>query len=142
MHSGATAHTGLSACFLINSPSPTFSIFLAFILYSHLYINLYTLYTLYIISYISYILYFSCIYLFYLFFSILRYLRTFSRPFSALSRPCRTPNLPHSPLSHRSITSRSFCNSLSSFHFFVKTYVKASVFSLERFLELCVHPFR
>src|SRR5438046_9011922 len=37
MHSGATARTGLSARFLINSPSPTFSIFLAFILYSHLY---------------------------------------------------------------------------------------------------------
>src|SRR5438046_1564140 len=39
MHSdsGATACTGLSAHFLINSASPTFSIFLAFILYSHLY---------------------------------------------------------------------------------------------------------
>src|SRR5216117_1640193 len=73
MHSGATVHTGLSVRFLINSLSPTFSIFLAFILYSHLYINLYTLY---IISYISYILYFSCIYLFYLFFPILRYLHT------------------------------------------------------------------
>src|SRR5205809_98989 len=37
MHSGATVCTGLSVCFLINSLSPTFSIFLAFILYFHLY---------------------------------------------------------------------------------------------------------
>src|SRR5436190_17712990 len=39
MYSGATAHTGLSVHFFVNSLLLTFSIFLTFILYSHLYIS-------------------------------------------------------------------------------------------------------
>src|SRR5947199_3406905 len=35
--------------------------------------------------------------------AILHYLCIFSRLFSALGRPYRTPNLPHSPLSHCSL---------------------------------------
>src|SRR5436309_2468041 len=92
MHSGATAYTGLSACFLINSPSLTFSIFLTFILCTPCILVFSLMSTLvYLIHHLVYLvlsIFFNSMLFAYI-----------SHPFSALSRPCRTPNLPHSPLS-------------------------------------------
>src|SRR5205814_9573252 len=100
-YNSAQATLWLFVRFLINSLSPTFSIFLTFIFYSLVFFLTCT--------HLAHILYSSYIYLLYLSFSILRYLRIFSYLFSTLSRPCRTPNLPHSPLSHRSLTVLYIC---------------------------------
>ena len=96
-YNSAQATLWLSARFLINSPSPTFSIFLAFILCTP---------CILVFSLVSTLVYLVH-HLVYLVLSILLNSTLFayiSRPFSALGRPCQTPNLPHSPLSHRSLT--------------------------------------
>src|SRR5437764_13688574 len=96
-YNSAKATLWLSARFLINSPSPTFSIFLAFILCTP---------CILVFSLVSTLVYLVH-HLIYLVLSILLNSTLFayiSHLFSALGHPCRTPNLPHSPLSHRSLT--------------------------------------
>src|SRR5437762_10915895 len=107
-YNSAQATLWLSARFLINSPSPTFSIFLAFILCTPC-ILIFSLVSMlvYLVHHLVHLVFtciLTCIYLLYLSFSILRYLCIFSYLFSPLSCPCQTPTLPHSPLSHRSLT--------------------------------------
>src|SRR5947199_5535601 len=94
MHSGTTVCTGLSVHFLINSPLPTFIIFLAFILYSHLYT-----FCIHLVHFI-FLLYLLALSI--LLNSTLFYPVCFQP--SAVPVDGRTPNLPHSPLSHCSLT--------------------------------------